>query len=42
MKKDQSEFLEVCRLKDLAKKHSDYFGFPVALHAERSKEEEDY
>ena len=29
---DQSDFLEECRLKELAKKHSEIIGFPIELY----------
>ena len=34
---DQSEFVEEHRLKDLAKKHSEFIGFPNELYVEKSK-----
>merc|ERR1711874_938796 len=40
LKEDQSEFLEERRLKDLVKKHSEFFGFPIELYVEKSKEKE--
>merc|ERR1739845_198987 len=40
LKEDQSEFLEERRLKDLAKKHSEFIGFPIELYVEKSKEKE--
>merc|ERR1719213_1123375 len=40
LKEDQSEFLEERRLKDLVKKHSEFIGFPIELHVEKSKEKE--
>ena len=38
LKEDQSEFQEERRLKDLAKKHSDFIGLPVDMYGEMSKE----
>merc|ERR1711861_123809 len=40
MGEDQSEFPEERRLKDLVKKHSEFIGFPIELHVEKSKEKE--
>merc|ERR1712194_58214 len=40
LKKDQSEFLEERRVKDLAEKHSEFIGFPIELYVEKSKEKE--
>merc|ERR1712159_37269 len=40
LKEDQSEFLEERRLKDLAKKHSEFIGFPIELYVEKSSEKE--
>merc|ERR1719159_550239 len=40
LKKDQSEFLEERRLKDLVKKHSEFIGFPIELYVEKSNEKE--
>ena len=37
-KEEQSEFSEERRLTDLAKKLSEFIGFPVVLHVEKSKE----
>ena len=40
LKQDHSEFLEVRRLKDWVKKHSEFIGFPIELYVEKSKEKE--
>ena len=40
LQEDQSAFLEELRLKDLVKKRSDFMGFPIELHVEKSKEKE--
>eukprot|EP00665_Eupelagonemidae_sp_cell47_P003954 gene3954-3928_t len=37
---DQSEFLGERRLKCLAKRHSEFMGFPMELYVEKSKESE--
>ena len=39
LEEDQSEFLEARRLTDLAKKLSEFIGFPIVLHVEKSKEQ---
>lgn len=41
LKKDQTDFLEEKRLKDLVKKHSEFIGFPISLWVEKEKEEDD-
>ena len=38
LKEDQSEFLEERRLKDLAKKHSEFIGFSIELDGTESEE----
>merc|ERR1711910_164242 len=40
LKKDQSEFVEERRLKDLVKKHSEFIGFPIELYVEKSQEKD--
>lgn len=40
LKKDQTDFLEEKRLKDLVKKHSEFIGFPISLWVEKEKEED--
>ena len=37
MNKDQSEFLEECRLK--VKEHSEFIDFPIEFYVEKSKED---
>lgn len=41
LKKDQTDFLEEKKLKDLVKKHSEFIGFPISLWVEKEKEEDD-
>merc|ERR1712228_559509 len=41
LKKDQTEYLEEKKLKDLVKKHSEFIGFPIQLMCEREKEVDD-
>jgi len=40
LKKDQSDFLEERKIKDLVKKHSEFIGFPINLWVEKEKEED--
>jgi molecular chaperone HtpG len=40
MKKDQLEYLETKKLKDLVKKHSEFIGFPIYLQVEKTEEKE--
>jgi len=40
LKKDQYEFLEEKKLKDLVKKHSEFIGFPINLWVEKTEEKE--
>ncbi len=40
IKKDQTEFLEEQRIKDLVKKHSEFVGFPIVLQVSKEIDEE--
>jgi molecular chaperone HtpG len=40
LKDDMKEYLEIQRLKDLVKKHSEFINFPIYLWTEKTKEEE--
>jgi len=41
LKKDQSEYLEEKKLKDLVKKHSEFIGFPISLMCEKEVDASD-
>jgi molecular chaperone HtpG len=40
LKEDMKEYLEVRRIKDLVKKHSEFVGFPIKLYTEKTNEKE--
>merc|ERR1711957_997850 len=41
LNKDQLEYLEEKKAKDLVKKHSEFIGFPISLEVEKETEEDD-
>ena len=40
LKEDMQEYLEVSRLKELVKKHSEFIGFPIKLYVEKEESKE--
>jgi len=40
LKKDQQDFLEERKIKDLVKKHSEFIGYPIYLQTEKTEEKE--
>jgi len=40
LKKDQQDFLEERKIKDLVKKHSEFIGYPISLLVEKTEEKE--
>jgi len=40
LKKDQTDFLDEKKIKDLVKKHSEFIGFPISLQVVKSEEKE--
>jgi len=41
LKKDQYDYLEEKKLKDLVKKHSEFIGYPISLRTQKSEEVDD-
>jgi len=41
LKKDQQDFLDPKKIKDLVKKHSEFIGFPISLQVEKETEVDD-